>query len=226
MRILLISSAYNSMTQRVHVELADRGHQVSVELALGDEVLRDAIGGFGPGLVIAPMLTTAIPADIWSAWPCFIVHPGPRGDRGPSSLDWAIMDGASRWGVTVLQANAEMDAGDIWASVEFPVPACSKSSLYRTEVADAALEAVLAAVARCADGSYQPEPLDYRRPGVTGQCRPPCRQPDRRIDWAAEPTSSVLGQAAGSRLQAGCSGRDRRGRVLPRRRARGRSPAG
>ena len=41
MRILLIASAYNSMTQRVHAELADRGHGVSVELALGDEVMRD-----------------------------------------------------------------------------------------------------------------------------------------------------------------------------------------
>jgi putative two-component system protein, hydrogenase maturation factor HypX/HoxX len=35
MRILLIASAYNSMTQRVHAELADRGHEVSVELARG-----------------------------------------------------------------------------------------------------------------------------------------------------------------------------------------------
>jgi hypothetical protein len=33
MRILLVASAYNSMTQRVHLELADRGHEVSVELA-------------------------------------------------------------------------------------------------------------------------------------------------------------------------------------------------
>src|SRR5215472_1528764 len=173
MRILLMASAYNSLTQRVHVELADRRHD--------------------PDLILAPMLTAAIPADIWSAWPCFIVHPGPRGDRGPSSLDWAIMDGAGHWGVTVLQANAEMDAGDIWASEAFRVPpACSKSSLYRTEVADAALAAVLAAVSRFASGSYLPEPLDYRRPGVTGRCRPPCRQADRRIDWPAEPTSSVI----------------------------------
>jgi putative two-component system protein, hydrogenase maturation factor HypX/HoxX len=35
MRILLIASAYNSMTQRVHAELVDRGHEVSVELTLG-----------------------------------------------------------------------------------------------------------------------------------------------------------------------------------------------
>ena len=192
MRILLIASAYNSLTQRVHAELADRGHEVAVELALGDEVVREAVRRHDPDLIMAPMLTTAVPADIWSARPCFIVHPGPRGDRGPSSLDWAIMDGADRWGVTVLQANAEMDAGDIWASEEFAMAGCSKSSLYRTEVADAALQAVLTAVARFADGSYRPEPLDYSRPEVTGQCRPLCRQADRSIEWPTEPTSSVV----------------------------------
>jgi putative two-component system hydrogenase maturation factor HypX/HoxX len=193
MRILLVASAYNSMTQRVHVELADRGHEVSVELALGEEVLRDGVRRCDPDLVLAPMLTTAIPEDVWSAWPCLVVHPGPVGDRGPSSLDWAVMGGAARWGVTVLQANAKMDAGDIWASAEFALPAgCSKSSVYRTEVADAAVEAVLVAVARFAAGRYRPEPLDYRRRGVTGRPRPPCRQADRRIDWQAEPTDEVL----------------------------------
>ena len=192
MRILLLASGYNSLTQRVHAELNDRRHAVAVELALGDEIMREAVRRHDPDLIIAPMLTTAVPADIWSAWPCFIVHPGPRGDRGPSSLDWAIMSNASSWGVTVLQANAEMDAGDIWASAEFTMHASSKSSLYRTEVADAAMEAVLAAVARLAGGSYRPEPLDYQRPDVTGRCRPPCRQADRSIDWGTEPTSSVV----------------------------------
>jgi putative two-component system protein, hydrogenase maturation factor HypX/HoxX len=192
MRILLIASAYNSMTQRVHAELADRGAEVSVELALSDEVMRDGVRRYDPDLVIAPMLTTAIPEDIWSARPCFIVHPGPVGDRGPSSLDWAIMDGAERWGVTVLQANAEMDAGDIWASAEFTPPAEGKSAVYRTEVADAATGAVLLAVARFSGGRYRPEPLDYGRPGVTGRCRPPCRQADRAIDWQGEPTEAVL----------------------------------
>jgi putative two-component system hydrogenase maturation factor HypX/HoxX len=192
MRILLIASAYNSLTQRVHAELTDRGHEVSVELALRDEVMRDGIRRYDPDLVVAPMLTTAIPADIWSAVPCLIVHPGPVGDRGPSSLDWAIMEGAARWGVTVLQANAEMDAGDIWASAEFAMPGCSKSSAYRTEVADAAATAVLRAVARYAGGRYRPEPLDYARPDITGRWRPPCRQADRRIDWPADATEVVL----------------------------------
>ncbi len=200
MRILLIASAYNSMTQRVHVELADRGHEVAVELALGDDQMRAGVRRHDPDLVVAPMLTTAIPADIWSGYPCFIVHPGPRGDRGPSSLDWAIMEGAGRWGVTVLQANAEMDAGDIWASQEFTMPRCGKSSMYRTEVADAAVQGVLLAVARFEEGSYRSEPLDYGRPDVVGVHRRPCRQEDRRIDWPDEPSSSVLAklQAADS----------------------------
>src|SRR6516165_1079572 len=144
MRVLLVASSRRSMKQREHVELAGREHEVSVELALCDQVLRGGVARCDPDLVIAPMLTTAIPGDIWPAVPCFVVHPGPAGDRGPSSLDWAIMGGQARWGVTVLQANAEMDAGDIWASAQFALPAGeSKSSVYRTEVADAAAQAVL-----------------------------------------------------------------------------------
>ena len=191
MRILLIASAYNSMTQRVHAELADREHDVSVELALGDEVMRDAVCRFDPDLVIAPMLTTAIPADIWSAVLCLIVHPGPRGDRGPSSLDWAIMEGAARWGVTVLRRTPRSTPATS-GPASSAIPGCSKSSAYRTEVADAAAHAVLLAVARFAGGRYRPEPLDYTRPGVTGRSRPPCRQADRRINWQADPADVVL----------------------------------
>jgi putative two-component system hydrogenase maturation factor HypX/HoxX len=113
------------------------------------------------------------------------------------------MSGADRWGVTVLQANAEMDAGDIWSSAEFGLPGGSKSSAYRTEVADAALDALLLAVTRFEGGRYQPEPLDYRRPGVTGRLRPPCRQEHRRIDWLTEPTSAVLAKLRAADSQPG-----------------------
>ena len=49
MRILLVASGYNSMTQRMHAELADRGYEVSVELALGDDVLRERSPPLQPG---------------------------------------------------------------------------------------------------------------------------------------------------------------------------------
>ncbi|WP_043174150.1 hydrogenase maturation protein [Streptomyces sp. NRRL B-24484] len=192
MRILLVASAFNSLTQRVHTELRDRGHTVAVELALGDGPVRAAVGRFEPDLVLAPMLTRAVPEDVWRRLPVLIVHPGPKGDRGPSSLDWAIHEGAEEWGVTVLQAVAEMDAGPIWASVPFTLPACGKSEAYRTEVADAAVEAVLLAVERYGSGWFEPEPLDYARWDVRGTPRPYHAQEYRRIDWAADDTATVL----------------------------------
>ncbi|MFE3137930.1 enoyl-CoA hydratase-related protein [Streptomyces scopuliridis] len=191
MRILLVSSAFNSLTQRVFVELRDRGHLVGVQLALGDDVLREAVRRYAPDLILAPMLTSAIPADVWSAHTCLIVHPGPVGDRGPSSLDWALHEGARQWGVTVLQADAVMDGGDVWATASCAVPAgVTKSGLYRGAISDAALEAVLLAVERVASGDYVPR-RQADLPAV-GRTRPYFAQTLRRIDWQRDGTAAVL----------------------------------
>lgn len=190
MHILLVASAFNSLTQRVHAELRDRGHTVAVELAVSDDRLRDAVRRFEPELIVAPMLRTALPRDIWSTHTCLVVHPGPVGDRGPSSLDWAIHEGATRWGVTVLQADEEMDAGDVWASADFSVPQVGKSDLYRNEVSDAALKAVLLAIDRFASGTYAPRPQDGA--SATVRTRPYFRQELRRIDWRSDATQTVL----------------------------------
>jgi putative two-component system hydrogenase maturation factor HypX/HoxX len=141
-----------------------------------------------------PMLKTAIPEQVWARHLCLIVHPGITGDRGPSSLDWAISNGEHQWGVTVLQAEAEMDAGPIWASETFPMPhePATKSSLYRTEVTEAAVRAVLLAVVRVADPSFVPEALDYSRADVVGQLRPSMRQSDRALDWTGHTTDEVV----------------------------------
>ena len=83
MRILLISSAFNSMTQRFYVELADNGYEVAVELYGGNEdLLKESASLFAPDLDIAPFLKRAIPEEIWSRHVCIIVHPGIEGDRG------------------------------------------------------------------------------------------------------------------------------------------------
>ncbi|MGW7346808.1 hydrogenase maturation protein [Streptomyces sp. NPDC054854] len=188
MYVLLVASAFNSLTQRVHAELRDHGHRVAVELALPHVSLTDAVRRHAPDLVIAPMLRTAIPEEVWGSHTCLIVHPGPVGDRGPSSLDRAVQERVVRWGVTVLQAGAEMDAGDVWASVECAVPPVGKSDLYRGEIADAALEAVLLAVDRFASGTHTPRPQDP----ATARTRPHLRQECRRIDWEVDSTERVL----------------------------------
>ena len=192
MRILLLTHSFNSLTQRLFAELTARGHELSVEFDIADSVTEEAVTLFRPDVVVAPFLKRAIPESVWSTVLCLVVHPGITGDRGPSALDWAITNGEATWGVTVLQANAELDGGDIWASAVFPMRDARKSSLYRFEVTEAAVRAVLHALDRRASGDFRPEALDYGRPDMRGQLRPLMQQTDRRIDWAHDDTVTVL----------------------------------
>ena len=192
MKILFLTHSFNCLTQRLFAELTQCGHELSVEFDISDAVTCEAVGLFQPDLIIAPFLKRAIPEAVWRDHTCLIVHPGIVGDRGPSALDWAIMNDLPEWGVTVLQANAEMDAGDIWAAEVFPMRFAKKSSLYRHEVVEAATRAVLAAVIRFESGAYQPVPLDYSRADVRGRLHAPIRQSDRSIDWQHDNTHTIL----------------------------------
>ncbi len=53
-----------------------------------------AVRLFEPDLIICPFLRERVPAEVWGRVRTIIIHPGPKGDRGPSSLDWAITDGS------------------------------------------------------------------------------------------------------------------------------------
>ncbi|HXU93586.1 MAG TPA: hydrogenase maturation protein [Gallionella sp.] len=193
MRILLLAHSFNSLTQRLHAELAARGHELSVEFDIADEVAEEAVQLFRPELIVAPYLRREIPESIWSKHVCLVVHPGIVGDRGPSALDWAIQEGEAEWGVTVFQADAEMDAGPVWASETFSMRRASKASLYRNEVTTAACRAVLAAVERFASGHFKPVPLTESAPGWL---RPLLPQAERRIDWSRDDTATVLRKLA------------------------------
>ena len=113
--------------------------------------------------------------------------------------------GEKIWGVTVLEAVGDMDAGPIWAPHEFPTKAqpVAKSSLYRHEVTEAAVRSMIEAVAKFESGEFQPEPLDYSKPGVRGCLRPPMRQPDRGIDWMRDSTEVIARKIRAADSQPG-----------------------
>ncbi|MFC7879265.1 enoyl-CoA hydratase-related protein [Isoptericola sp. NPDC057391] len=167
MRILLLVSAFNGLTQRVWGYLTDRGHDVGVELAPAfgsPEELTARVEEIGPDLILAPFLKHRVPEDVWRRWTTVVVHPGPVGDRGPSSLDHAILDGRDRWGVTALSTVEEMDAGPVWATSTFALPTgeqapIAKSALYNGLVADAALACVEEVLRKVAAGE-EPTPAD------------------------------------------------------------------
>jgi putative two-component system hydrogenase maturation factor HypX/HoxX len=190
LRILLLCHSFNSLTQRLFAELRAAGHTLSVELDIADSVTEEAVALFQPDLVLAPFLKRRIPATVWQRVTCLVVHPGPPGDQGPSALDWAVWRGEPHWGVTVLQANGDFDAGPVWAHASFPLREATKGSLYRREVTQAALQATLAAVERFAGGEREAPIWTDGAPLVRWQ--PLLRQNDRAIHWAEDNTATVL----------------------------------
>ena len=192
MKILLLSSAYNSLTQHAHVALRALKHATGVAIATTPEAMTEAVERFQPDLVLCPMLAQIIPRSIWDAHPCIILHPGIIGDRGPASLDWAILTGEQDWGATAVQAAEYVDSGPVWATCEFRMREGSKSSLYRDEVTRAAMKAMLVAVERFDGGLFVPAPLDYTAPDVRGRYRPALKALQRQIDWSSDAVATIV----------------------------------
>ncbi|HEX4915558.1 MAG TPA: formyltransferase family protein, partial [Vicinamibacterales bacterium] len=190
MRILLLTHGFNSLAQRVFAELRADGHAVSVEYDIADSVTEEAVALWQPELLIAPYLKRRIPRSVWPRVPCLVVHPGPPGDRGPAALDWAILDGAREWGVTVLQATDDYDAGPLWATQKFAMRPGTKSSLYRREVTAAAVRALRAAIARGAPLPQQDAML------ATGPLRAAPAAAFRSLNWSRMDTPTLLRLAA------------------------------
>jgi putative two-component system protein, hydrogenase maturation factor HypX/HoxX len=191
LRILFLVSAHNSLSQRAQIALTELGHTVEVAVVETGEAMEAAVARHQPELIVCPILKKIIPESIWSKHRCLIVHPGPVGDRGPSSLDWAIELGMGEWGVTVLEATGEVDGGDIWGTRAFRMREAGKSSIYRHEVRHGAIAALLDAMDALENGDT-PRRLDYSDPSVTGRPRPLIRQPERAIDWTADSTETIV----------------------------------
>lgn len=64
-----------------------------LHVAQGEEDMLTAHDSFHPDAIVAPFLTKRVPERLWrnnATCPVLIVHPGVRGDRGVSSIDWAL----------------------------------------------------------------------------------------------------------------------------------------
>eukprot|EP00092_Neocalanus_flemingeri_P012878 GFUD01013874.1.p1 GENE.GFUD01013874.1~~GFUD01013874.1.p1 ORF type:complete len:958 (+),score=147.78 GFUD01013874.1:41-2914(+) len=194
-RVLLLANSFNSMTQRAYLELTNKFKQdVRIELAVDNHQMIDAAKRHNPDLILCPFLTKEIPEEIWKERLCLVVHPGIHGDRGASSIDWALKENKAQWGVTVLQAAKEMDAGDIWSTKNFVVPKnLTKSGLYSGLIIDTAMDCIQEAMKKFVTGR-KGIPLNYTDPNVKGKCHESMKLKDRTVDFnaSAEEVASII----------------------------------
>jgi len=192
MKILFLIHSFNSLTQRLFIELQNLGHNVSIEFDINDKVSLEAVELFQPNLIIAPFLKRKIPKNIWQNFLTWIIHPGILGDRGPSSLDWAILNDEKIWGVSIIEAVEKLDAGPVWGYEYFAMPKNrSKGSIYRNEITDAMIKAIKKSLKQL-ENYQKPVAVCEIKENIKGNLHQKISQNNRKIDWQNDNSQTII----------------------------------
>jgi putative two-component system hydrogenase maturation factor HypX/HoxX len=202
-RIGLLYSRFAGMPQALWAALGEDGHdvirpedlQIPTPMSAEDMVRFARLAA--PDVIICPFLKEVVPAEVCQRTTTWIPHPGIRGDRGPSSLSWAILDGEATWGLTMVRAEPasapeELDGGNVGAWREFAMPAeATLGEVYAQHVVPAAIDCAREILARMAiDPAYHGMPLaDFGR--AAGRHRPALRQDRLAFAWD-DPPDQIL----------------------------------
>ena len=129
---------------------------------------------------------------------CF--HPSllPR-HRGPSSINWAIIGGATKTGLTYFWPTDGLDEGDILLQKKVDVgPDDTVGSVYFKKIFPPGIEATLEAIDLVRAGNPPHIPQDDSQATYESWCR----NEDARIDWA-RPAGEVYNLIRGTNPQPG-----------------------
>ena len=187
MKILLIISSFNSLSQSVYCKLQELEHKVFIKFAISKELMIEAVQEINPDIVFCPFLKQFIPNEIFENYPTFVLHPGIIGDRGHNSLDNAINDEVKQWGVVILKANEVLDGGDIYAQSNFIMrEESSKASIYRNEVTQATLKALKQFLQNYQNKDFIPTKQ------ILNPIHKNLSQENRKINWQKDNTKQIL----------------------------------
>ena len=166
-----------------------------------DEV-QDAYIDLKPDLVILAFVTDILPErllDIPSIGTiCY--HPSllPR-HRGSSGINWAVIQGDTRTGLTILWADKGIDTGAILLQKEVEIaPDDTTGSLYFTKLFPMGIDAIVEAVALIKSGNAPKISQD----DALASYEPPCDESHAGIDWS-KPAREVYNLIRGCDPQPG-----------------------
>ncbi len=186
MKITLLITTFNSLSQMAYTKFKDLGHRVDVVYAINNEQMIEEVEAFSPDIVVCPFLKKFVPKEVFTKYPTFIVHPGIVGDKGAYALDNAIRRGVKEWGVTILRANGEFDGGDVYIEASFSMRDSYKASIYRREVLNSTSKALDLLLERIASSEFTPakQPNTPMHKYLTWK--------DRAIDWQKDSTDEII----------------------------------
>lgn len=167
-----------------------------------DSDVREAYLDLGPDLVILAFVTDLIPATLLDIPPVGTIcyHPSllPR-HRGASAINWAVIQGDTRTGLTILWVDEGIDTGPILLQKEIDIlPDDTTGSLYFNKLFDMGIDAIVEALELIKSGKAPKISQD----DSLATYEPPCDDRVAAVDWS-KPASDVYNLVRGCDPQPG-----------------------
>jgi len=172
--------------------------------SMRDPVVYDKFVELAPDLGVMAFVTDIVPQPILDCPRLGTIqyHPSllPR-HRGRSAINWAIIDGDTVTGITILWPDAGIDTGPVLLQKEADIsPSDTVGSLYYNKLFPLGVEAIIESI----DLIYKGEALRIPQDESQATYERPCREKDAVIAWA-EPVVKVYNLIRGTNPQPGAS---------------------
>ena len=167
-----------------------------------DDEVRRAYLKLRPELALLAFVTDIIPEALLDIPPIGTIcyHPSllPR-HRGASGINWAVIQGDTRTGLTILWVDKGIDTGPILLQKEVEIlPDDTTGSLYFNKLFGMGIDAIVEAVALIKSGNAPKLPQD----DSLATYEPPCDDKVAAVDWS-KPAADVYNLVRGCDPQPG-----------------------
>jgi methionyl-tRNA formyltransferase len=166
-----------------------------------DEAL-ELMRSFDPDLCVMAYVTLLVPQRVLDAprHGTFQYHPSllPK-HRGPSSINWPIIQGETRTGITIFWPDEALDEGPVLLQKEVSIgPHDTLGSLYFNHLFPMGVDAMIEAIDLVREGKAPRIPQDESQATYESWCR----KADAEIDWS-KPAAEVYNMIRGTDPQPG-----------------------
>ncbi len=163
--------------------IAERaGISVLQPIKIKTEEFQDILRSFKPDLIVVVAYGRILPAEILNLPPlgCINVHGSllPR-HRGAAPIQWAVLQGDEKAGVTIMQMDVGMDTGDILLPAAIKVDEGETAGSLFNKVAKLGAETLIKALQLLLEGNLPPICQDHDKATKA----PPLKKEQGLIDW-------------------------------------------
>ena len=193
-----------SRTDPLQESAQQHGIPVFQPQRMRDPGVYDKFVELAPDLGVMAFVTDIVPQSILDCPRLGTIqyHPSllPR-QRGRSAINWAIIDGDTKTGITILWPDAGIDTGPILLQKEADIsPTDTVGSLYYNKLFPLGVEAIMESIDLIYRGEAPRMPQDESQ----ATYERPCREKDAVIDWA-QPIVKVYDLIRGTNPQPGAT---------------------